>query len=181
MRSAARRLGSRVAVVLTAVLVGLTVLALSPAQASVLAGYKQMENQDRPWFSGPVCLEIDGGSTGQYAPGEVEWCSYNTLQQQWTAVPVPNNPGYYFLKNANSSSTALCLEVSGGLYADGTATVLNWCNAANLHQQWRFVGVGSGWYEVIARHSGKCLTNSGWKALQYNCSGGANQHWTRPF
>ena len=137
-----------------------------------------MKNQEQPWFSGPVCLEIQGSA--RLAPGEVEWCSYDTIAEQWTAVAIPDAPGYYQLKNLKADSTALCLEVSGGLYADGTATVMNSCNATAWNQQWRFVPVGS-WYEVVVRHSGKCLTNTGWKALQYNCDGAARQHWTRPF
>ena len=175
MSSATRRLGSRAAVVVTAVLVGLA-FAIAPAQA--YPGYHQIRNQEQPWFSGPVCLEIEGSS--RYAPGEVEWCSYDTIAEQWTAVAVPDQPGWYQLKNLKSDSTALCLDVSGGLYADGTATVMNSCNPANLNQQWRFVPVGT-WYEVVVRHSNKCLTNTGWKALQYNCTGASNQHWTRPF
>jgi hypothetical protein len=150
------------------------VIAASPASA---ASYSQMQNQEQPWFSGPVCLDVDNGSSATGAIAGVEWCSYNAIQQQWTAVPIAGAPGYYQLKNFNSK---LCLEVSGGLYADGTQTVQNYCSTYKLNQQWTFVGIGGGWYEVVARHSGKCLTNLGWNAPQYNCDGSSKQHWTKP-
>ena len=167
-----RSLGSAAIALVVAILIGLLA---APASA---ASYDQMENRERPWFSGPVCLEIDGASKVDGGRGEVEWCSYNSIQQQWEAVPVPDLPGHYYLKNFHSGR---CLEVSGASFADGAATVQQGCSTYRAQQHWKLVQVGSSqWYEVVNRNSGKCLTNSGWRALQYNCDGATKQHWTRP-
>jgi Ricin-type beta-trefoil lectin domain-like len=52
-------------------------------------------------------------------------------------------------------------------------------------QQWKFVyrsyANGLSFYEVVARHSGKCLDKSGWNVIQWNCHGGDWQQWSRPF
>ncbi len=37
------------------------------------------------------------------------------------------------------------------------------------------------WYEVVARHSNKCLTNAGWNAWQDICDGSQRQHWSLPW
>jgi Ricin-type beta-trefoil lectin domain-like len=174
MIAAVRRTGSLFAAVL-ALLVGLTLASAGPAGAAPM--YSKMENRERPWFSGPVCLNMYAGSQSDYAHGVVEWCSANYVQQQWFAVAVPGAPGYYFLKNARSDK---CLEVAGGQHADGRFTMQFTCSTDRPHQHWKFVDTWNGWYEVVNRNSGKCLTNADWKALQYNCDGSHRQQWTRP-
>lgn len=53
-------------------------------------------------------------------------------------------------------------------------------------QQWQFVDVGDGCYNLVNRNSGKCLdvdavsTADGAKVQQWTCGSGAtNQQWTR--
>jgi cytolethal distending toxin subunit A len=170
-----RRTVSLLAVVV-ALLVGLTLASAGSAGAAPL--YDEMENRERPWFSGPVCLNMYAGSQSDYAHGVVEWCSAHYVQQQWYAVAVPGAPGYYYVKNARSNK---CLEVAGGLYADGQHTIQYTCSTDRPHQHWKFVPINWGnWYEVVNRNSGKCLTNRDWKALQFNCDGTTKQHWTAP-
>ena len=55
---------------------------------------------------------------------------------------------------------------------------------ARPSQQWRFVAIGGGYFEVIVRHSGKCLNVgyvsllNGATVLQGTCWGGLNQQWS---
>jgi hypothetical protein len=175
MTTAVRRPASVLSVLLAALTFAVFVLAASPAQA---AG-RQMENKERGWFAGPACLEIDYGRSYTGARAAVDWCDQNGLHMQWTAVPTTD--GYVQLKVAH---TGQCLEVSGGAYTDGTQVVQYPCTANRPQQQWQFIykswSNGQYFYEVVARHSGKCLDKSGWNVVQWNCHGGDWQQWSKP-
>jgi endoglucanase len=105
---------------------------------------------------------------------------------QWTATYAGYDGAgmYYQLKVAHSGK---CLDVLGNANTDGAQVVQNPCayNGGDWGQQWRFVQTsyanGKWYYEVVARHSGKCLDKSGWNVIQYNCHGGDWQQWSRPF
>jgi hypothetical protein len=186
MRTAFRRRGSALTAVLAALMSVLLVLVAAPADA---AGYKQMRNREVPWFSNGVCLDIDQGKYAAGAQAGVEWCDQQTAQQLWMLV----EPGsIYPYKQLRVSHTGMCLTVRAGSYADDAAVEQQPCAVDDPatawveippQQQWKFVYVPntSYWYEVVARHSNKCLTNAGWNAWQDNCDGSTRQHWSLPW
>jgi hypothetical protein len=174
MTTTTRRRGSTLAAVFTAFLLGLTLLAVSPAQAA--SG--QMQNKERGFLAGPACLEIDYARYYAGANAAVDWCDQNGLQMQWTAVPTTD--GYVQLRVAHSGQ---CLDVRYGAYTDGAQVVQMPCSGS-YSQQWKFIYMswanGLNFYELVARHSGKCLDKSGWNVVQWNCHGGDWQQWSRP-
>jgi hypothetical protein len=182
MTTTARR-GSLLVPLLTALAFALSLVLAAPASA---AGGNRMENLQRPPFSGPVCLEIDQARGESEAPAAVEWCSYNGLQMQWTASYVGYDGAglYYQLKVVHSGK---CLDVRGNATTDGAQIVQNTCalHGGDWGQQWRFVqkshANGKDFFQVVARHSGKCLDKSGWNVVQWNCHSGPWQQWSRPF
>jgi arabinogalactan endo-1,4-beta-galactosidase len=182
MTTSARRRGSLLVAILTALAFALSLAVASPASAAS----PQMENKERPWLSGPVCLEIDNARAWDNADATVDWCSNYGNNMQWTATYVGYDGAglYYQLKVAHSGK---CLDVLGNANTDGAQVVQNPCasNGGDWAQQWRFVqksyANGKYYYEVVARHSGKCLDKSGWNVIQYNCHGGDWQQWSRPF
>ena len=176
--TAAHRKSSLLTALLGALLVAFTLIAASPAQA---AGSAQVENKERGFLAGPACLEIDYARYYSGASAAVDWCDQNGLQMQWTAVPVADGSGFVQLKVAHSG---MCLDVRSGSYTDGAQIIQNYCSSSQS-QQWRFVyqswANGKNFYEVVARHSGKCLDKSGWNVVQWNCHGADWQQWSRPF
>jgi RHS repeat-associated protein len=58
------------------------------------------------------------------------------------------------------------------------------CSAPNLNQQWQIVPTDSGYYKILARHSGKSVDvegaygHSGAYVHQWEYVGGANQQWS---
>ena len=170
MSHSIRRSALRLAA-LTTVLTAVVVALASPASA---AGFSQMQLRERPW-GGLVCLEIDNGYKDEGSPASVEWCSQPTQHSQWQRIPTTD--GFVQLRVAH---TEQCLTVRSGSFADNAQVEQRPCTGA-ANQQWRFVSMPSGYYEVIARHSSKCLDRT-WTSnvVQYNCHGGDNQLWTRP-
>ena len=69
--------------------------------------------------------------------------------------------------------------------ADG-AYVNQYHCTTGTNKQWRFQDLGGGYYNLIARHSGKCLdvanvsTADGARLIQWSCGSGANQQFQRP-
>lgn len=178
--SSTRRRGSLLVTLLTAFAFLLSLVVASPASASG----RLIENKERPWLSGPVCLEIDHARGYNDAAAAVEWCSYNGLQMQWTATYVGSDGAgsYYQLKVAHSGK---CLDVRYNSNTDGAQVVQNSCYTGDWAQHFRFVyksyANGKHYYAIVARHSGKCLDKSGWNVVQWNCHGGDWQQWSRPF
>jgi hypothetical protein len=176
MTTVTRRRGSVLTAVLSALLFALTLMAASPAQA---AGSAQIENKERGFLAGPACLEIDNARWWAGANATVDWCSNNGNNMQWTAEYMDS--GYYRLRVAHSGQ---CLDVRNGAYTDGAQIMQNYCSTSHS-QQWKFVYMsyanGTWYYEVVARHSQKCLDKSGWNVVQWNCHGGGWQQWSRPF
>jgi hypothetical protein len=177
MHTATRRTGSVLAALVAVLTLAVLAVATAPARA---ANHSQMQNKERPWFSGPVCLEIDNARYTSGSAATVEWCDQRGLQMEWSAVPVTGT-GYVQLKVAH---TGMCLDVSGGQYTEGAQVVQAYCQAGRQSQEWKFVwkswANGMAYYEVVARHSGKCLDKSGWNVVQWNCHGGDWQQWSRP-
>lgn len=102
-------------------------------------------------------------------------CNGTTAQQfQFQATS-----GGYSRVN-NRTNAALVLDVSGVSLADNAGVQL-WTYGGGNNQQWQAVSEGGGYYHLVARHSGKCLTVPGGSAadevqlVQLACSGGAAQ------
>ncbi len=180
MTTTARR-GSLLVTLLTALAFALSLAVASPASA---AADPRMENKERGWGVGPVCLEIDQAVGTTNSPAAVEWCSYNGLQMQWKATYMGYDGAgsYYQLKASHSN---LCLDVRNNSNDNGAQVVQNSCQAGDWGQQFRFVyksyANGKSFYTVVARHSGKCLDKSGWNVVQWDCHGNDWQQWSRPF
>ncbi|WP_223167811.1 RICIN domain-containing protein [Nonomuraea sp. SYSU D8015] len=53
------------------------------------------------------------------------------------------------------------------------------------NQRWEVRDLGTGYYQIVAGHSGKCLdvpsssTADGTRLIQYTCTSGQNQQFTR--
>ncbi|MFG2296376.1 RICIN domain-containing protein [Streptomyces sp. NPDC048603] len=82
------------------------------------------------------------------------------------------------LVNLNSG---LCLDVSGGSYANG-APVIQWACHGGDNQEWTYTSRG----ELINMRSGKCLDipwgqGAGAGLVQWDCNGGQNQKWRSLF
>jgi hypothetical protein len=64
--------------------------------------------------------------------------------------------------------------------------VVQWACNGGTNQQWRLQDAGSGYVNLIARHSSKCLdvngaaTTDGAQLVQWTCNGGTNQQWHLP-
>lgn len=76
----------------------------------------------------------------------------------------------------------MCADVSGRSTTSG-ADVVQWTCNGQTNQQFRFVHLGSGIYEIRAVHSNLCLTVSGNSAtngadvVQATCNSGSGQRW----
>jgi uncharacterized protein YkwD len=88
------------------------------------------------------------------------------------------------LPNIYNQSSGLVVDVAGAQMENGRAITLWGQSNSATNQQFNFVDVGGGrGYEIVARHSGRCLDVSGWskadgaQVVQWDCHGGANQLW----
>jgi hypothetical protein len=95
-----------------------------------------------------------------------------------STVP-PSTP--YTLTARHSGKLA---DVFNASTADG-ANVVQWAANGQTNQQWRFVDLGGGFFQVVSANSGKCLdvfggtgaTGDGVRVVQWACGTGTNQHW----
>ena len=78
----------------------------------------------------------------------------------------------------------MAMDVEGVSTADG-ANVFIWAYGGGNNQQWQIADLGNGYYQIKARHSGKCLdlsagdTSDGANFQQWTCSSSnTNQHFT---
>lgn len=90
---------------------------------------------------------------------------------------------YYDIWTFTSSGEDLVLDVDGGSQAPN-ASVDTWYWNDGYNQDWEFVpSPWSGWYEIVNRGSGQCLSvyndTASWgdPLVQYPCSGGWDQLW----
>ncbi len=101
------------------------------------------------------------------------------------AIPSPLQPqavtagGVYSLQNVCGKGV---LDVSGVSKNDG-ANVQIWGSTGNLNQQWKLVATDSGYYQLIAQHSGKALdvryggAQDGTNVWQYTLNNTGAQQW----
>jgi beta-glucanase (GH16 family) len=107
----------------------------------------------------------------------IQWpCGSGQFNQEWRFQPTDS--GYYnvFVRYAPS----LGWDVTGGAGATGNgADVQLWSigGAGGANQQWKPVPLGNGYYNFVARHSGRCLdvpgssTATGVQLQQWDCNG----------
>jgi hypothetical protein len=98
----------------------------------------------------------DGNQQQQY------YCEGGS-QQQWTFRPVTGVAGTYAIVNQQSGK---CLDVNGVSTADGAAVQQWTCLAGAQNQQFTlrkvsYAGNDAHDYQLVARHSGKCVDVSG--------------------
>ena len=122
--------------------------------------YHAMHN----WHSG-MCM-----SSGYYGVPQVP-CD-DTSFQQWREVPTTD--GYVQFRDAFSG---FCLEVMYAAQGNNMPLGIETCTGAD-HQQFKKVNapIGGGFYQLVARHSGKCVTiqseslEVGAQLVQYACT-----------
>jgi len=108
------------------------------------------------------CLDNTNLSGADGNPQQQFYCEGGD-QQLWNFRPVAGVAGTYTVVN---QQTGKCLDVNGASTADG-ATVQQWsCVSGALNQQFTlrkvtYAGNDSHDYQLLARHSGKCVDVSG--------------------
>ncbi|KJK48166.1 1,4-beta-xylanase [Lentzea aerocolonigenes] len=132
------------------------------------------------WY--PVVNKANGKCVDARAAGS----SNGTVIQQYSCNGTtaqqfrfqPTSGGY--TRADNRTNAALVLDVSGVSLADNAGVQL-WTYGGGNNQQWQPVSEGGGYYHLVARHSGKCLTVPGGSGadevqlVQAACNGGAAQ------
>ncbi|HET9649555.1 MAG TPA: RICIN domain-containing protein [Microlunatus sp.] len=169
-----RRTNAGLRAVLTALAALVLLLGLgSQAQASVGPGYYQVVNHQTG-----ECLDVWGASTAHGANVGV-WRCVGADNQLWRLQYVGD--GFYQVRVLH---TDMCLDVAYRGYYDGADVVQATCAdpslATSYNQQWRKAYVG-GYYQLVARHSGKCLDKTGsGDVVQWTCgdSGKWWQQWS---
>lgn len=87
----------------------------------------------------------------------------------------------YYLASQNSPNEVMA--VSSASTANGTG-IIQWANDNGTEQQWKFVSLGNGKYNIVNVNSGKYLevyqqsTADGATIDQWGSNGGTNQQWT---
>jgi glucosylceramidase len=119
---------------------------------------------------------INGTAVDQWA------CGAGQQNQEWQLRPAGGS--YYGILNRNAAAQNLVLDVAGGAGATANgAKVQLWTSSGATNQQWKPVPLGGGFYELVARSSGKCLdvpgasTANGVQLQQWSCTGASNQQF----
>jgi hypothetical protein len=109
-----------------------------------------------------------------------------TLMAFSILAPSPANadPDGNIVNAAPGNLDFMVLDVVGGLTNNGQPLILYPENPMGAPwQQFDFRDMGGGRFEIVARHSGKCLDVYEWsladgaRVVQWDCHGGANQLW----
>jgi hypothetical protein len=135
------------------------------------------------------CLDNTGLSTTDGNQQQQYYCEGGN-QQQWTFRPVTGVTDTYMIVNQQSGK---CLDVSAVSTADGAAVQQWTCLSGARNQQFTlrkvtYAGNDAHDYQLVARHSGKCVDVSGVSTaarapiLQWTCNpagqgGPLNQTW----
>ncbi|MCX4820996.1 RICIN domain-containing protein [Streptomyces sp. NBC_01142] len=123
----------------------------------------------------------------------INWAATRDRTDAGNYVPHPFAfPGNdYLIKSSDTRERdglhVLVADVSNASTADGTGLVV-WERVGGGHQEFDFRRKGNGLafqnsFEIVARHSGKCLDVAAWskddgaRVIQWPCHGGANQKW----
>ncbi|MFE0427677.1 RICIN domain-containing protein [Streptomyces sp. NPDC058953] len=96
---------------------------------------------------------VKGASTANGAE-VIQWPWSGAANERWE--PEPADFGYFRFKSVNSG---LCLNIEGASNDNG-ARAIQWTCGTDHNEQWQLVPKGRG-YQIVARHSGKCLNVAG--------------------
>jgi endoglucanase len=153
--------------------VGVAALALLAS-----AGASPAAAAEAGWFMSNgrsyLCIRPAGGSSATNVAIEQVTCNPDASSQWWFFVPTSD--GYYRLRNAYSGK---CMNVRGGVSNTSAPIIQYPCGTTGLNDQFRprlRYHEGSDYYNLIARHSGKCInvprnsTVSGTDLIQYPCT-----------
>ncbi|WP_062428535.1 RICIN domain-containing protein [Herbidospora daliensis] len=104
------------------------------------------------------CLDNPNSSTANGTAQQQFYCEGGD-QQLWNFVPVSGVSNTFTVVNRQSGK---CLDVNGVSTADGAAVIQWTCNSGSQNQQFTlrkvtYSGNDSHDYQLIARHSGKCV------------------------
>ncbi|KJK43015.1 beta-xylosidase [Lentzea aerocolonigenes] len=135
------------------------------------------------------CLDNTNLSAADGNPQQQFYCEGGD-QQLWNFAPVAGVADTYTVVNQLSGK---CLDVSGSSAADGATVAQNTCSPGSASQQYAlrkvtYAGNDPHDYQLVARHSGKCVDVNGVSAaagariIQWACkpsgqSGELNQTW----
>ncbi|PPS71011.1 MULTISPECIES: RICIN domain-containing protein [Streptomyces] len=94
----------------------------------------------------------------------------------FASIAFPATNANYKLVNKGSSKA---VDVSGASMSDG-ANVIQWADSGALNQNWRFVPVGDGSYEIVSRNSALLMDvgGDGTSIVQSSDDNAPSQHWT---
>ncbi|SED05168.1 Glycosyl hydrolases family 39 [Amycolatopsis tolypomycina] len=135
------------------------------------------------------CLDNTDLGTADGNRQQQDFCE-GGAQQQWTFRPVAGVAGAYTVVNQQSGK---CLEVAGASADDGAAVQQRTCTDGATNQQFSprrvtYGGNDAHDYQLVARHSGKCVDVSGvstaargaviqWTCKPVNQNSPLNQTW----
>jgi hypothetical protein len=121
------------------------------------------------------CVSARGGAT---ANGTVihQFTCNNTNAQQFRFQPTSDG----FVRLNNRNNPARVIDVTGVSPNDNAGLQL-WTFGGGNNQQWQPIAEGGGFYHLVSRHSGKCVTVPGASTadsvqlVQLTCNGSAAQ------
>lgn len=98
----------------------------------------------------------------------------------WTVAEPQTLEGIYLVAASHSGK---CMAVAAGSLNNGESIQQSSCDPMATEQQWQLVYIGSSYYKIVNRNSGKLLDVSGISTAdganlhQWDDLSGANQHW----
>jgi arabinan endo-1,5-alpha-L-arabinosidase len=103
-------------------------------------------------------VRVGGIPQGSDGTNVLQWTNLNDDTQKWVfnKITEPVDCDYYWSIHPAHAVTEAIDVVSFG-QADGTNAAL-WTYWGGNCQQWRFVDMGDGWYQMVPRHSSKRLS-----------------------
>jgi glucosylceramidase len=138
-----------------------------------------------PWYNvineaSGLCVDATGWGTTNGTTVQQWACGNQQSNQEWQFQPTGS--GYNAVANRNAAAQNLVWDLTGGpsATADGVKIQL-WAYGGGTNQQWQQVSLGNGYYEFVARNSGKCLdvpgasTANGVQLQQSTCNGNPQQ------
>jgi hypothetical protein len=138
-----------------------------------------------PWYNvinkaSGLCVDAAGWETTNGTTVQQWTCGNQQHNQEWQFEPTGG--GYTTVANRNAAAQNVVWDTTGGpgATADGVKIQL-WAYGGGTNQQWQPVSLGNGYYEFVARHSGKCLdvpgasTTNGVQLQQWTCNGNPQQ------
>jgi glucosylceramidase len=129
-----------------------------------------------------LCVDDNGFGTTNGTP-VIQWtCGNQRLNQEWQFQPTDSG----FFRIMVRQASYLGLDVTGGPGATGDGVKVQLWGVgtpAGTNQQWQPVALGNGFFQLVARHSGKCLDvpgqsrTLGVQLQEWTCNGTVAQAW----